>query len=50
MDKIKKQLKANEITEDDQKNLEKELQKLTDDNIKDVEKLTEVKEKELVTV
>jgi ribosome recycling factor len=50
MDKIKKQLKANEITEDDQKNLEKELQKLTDDNIKDVEKLTEAKEKELVTV
>jgi ribosome recycling factor len=50
MDKIKKQLKANEITEDDQKNLEKELQKLTDDNIKVVEKLTEVKEKELVTV
>jgi ribosome recycling factor len=50
MDKIKKQLKASEITEDDQKNLEKELQKLTDDNIKDVEKLTEAKEKELVTV
>ena len=50
MDKIKKQQKAGEITEDDQKDLEKQLQKLTDENIKDVDKLTEVKEKELFAI
>ncbi len=50
MDWIKKQLKAGEITEDDQKDLEKELQKLTDDNIKQVDKLTEAKEKELASI
>ncbi len=50
MDKIKKQQKAGEITEDDQKDLEKQLQKLTDDNIKDVDKLTDVKEKELFAI
>ena len=50
MDKIKKQQKAGEITEDDQKDLEKQLQKLTDDNIKDVDKLTEAKEKELFAI
>ena len=50
MDKIKKQQKAGEITEDDQKDLEKELQKLTDDNIKDIDKLTDVKEKELFAI
>ena len=50
MDKIKKQLKASEITEDDQKDLEKELQKLTDDNIKDIDKLTDAKEKELFAI
>ena len=50
MDKIKKQQKAGEITEDDQKDLEKQLQKLTDENIKDVDKLTDVKEKELFAI
>jgi len=50
MDKIKKQQKAGEITEDDQKDLEKELQKLTDDNIKEVDRLTDVKEKELFAI
>ena len=49
-DWIKKQLKASEITEDDQKDLEKELQKLTDDAIKQVDKLTEAKEKELMEI
>ena len=32
------------------KDLEKELQKLTDDNIKDIDKLTEAKEKELFAI
>lgn len=50
MDKIKKQQKAGEMTEDDQKDLEKQLQKLTDDNIKDIDKLTEAKEKELFAI
>lgn len=50
MDRIKKQQKAGEITEDDQKDLEKQLQKLTDDNIKDVDKLTDTKEKELFAI
>ncbi len=50
MEKIKKQQKAGDITEDDQKDLEKELQKLTDDNIKDIDKLTDAKEKELFAI
>ena len=50
MDKIKKQQKAGDITEDDQKDLEKELQKLTDDNIKEIDKLTDAKEKELFAI
>ncbi len=50
MDKIKRQQKAGDITEDDQKDLEKELQKLTDDNIKDIDKLTDAKEKELFAI
>ena len=50
MDKIKKQQKAGEITEDDLKDLEKELQKLTDDSVKGVDKLTDTKEKELFSI
>ena len=50
MDKIKKLQKSGEITEDDQKDMEKELQKLTDDNIKDIDKMTDAKEKELFDI
>lgn len=50
MDDIKKQQKNGDITEDDQKLLEKELQKMTDDNIKEVERLTDAKEKELFAI
>ena len=50
MDKFKKQQKKSEITEDDLKDLEKDLQKLTDDYIKEVDKLTEKKEKELFEI
>ena len=50
MDKFKKQQKKSEITEDDLKDLEKDLQKLTDDYIKAVDKQTEVKEKELFEI
>ena len=50
IDKFKKLQKKSEITEDDLKDLEKDLQKLTDDYIKEVEKLTDAKEKELFEI
>ena len=50
MDKFKKEQKKGEITEDDLKDLEKDLQKLTDDYIKKVDKQIEAKEKELAEI
>ena len=50
MDEIKKQVKKSEITEDDQKNLEKELQDVTDKRCKEIDELTAKKEKELMAV
>jgi len=50
MDEIKKQTKKSEITEDDQKNLEKELQDITDKRCKEIDELTAKKEKELMAV
>ena len=50
MDKFKKEQKKGEITEDDLKDLEKDLQKLTDDYTKEVDKLTAAKEKELFEI
>lgn len=50
MDEIKKQVKKSEITEDDQKKLEKELQELTDKRCKDIDELTAKKETELMAV
>ena len=47
MDAFKKQQKKSEITEDDLKNAEKDIQKLTDDYIADVDKMVAKKEKEL---
>ena len=47
MDKFKKQQKASEITEDDYKNMEKDMQKETDNFIKKVDELCAKKEKEL---
>ena len=47
MDSFKKQQKKSEITEDDLKNAEKDIQKLTDDYIADVDKMVSKKEKEL---
>jgi len=46
----KKQQKKSEITEDDYKLLEKELQEITDKKVKEIDKLAEAKEKELLTV
>lgn len=47
IEKFKKQQKASEITEDDYKNVEKDIQKLTDDFIKEIDKIMSNKEKEL---
>ena len=50
MDKFKKEQKKGDMTEDDLKDLEKDLQKLTDDYIKEVDKLIAAKEKELFEI
>ena len=50
MDNFKKQQKASEITEDELKMVEKDLQKMTDDSCKELDKLLENKEKELMSV
>ena len=47
---FKKQQKASEITEDDYKIAEKDLQKLTDDYCKELDDLLAKKEKELMAV
>ena len=48
VEKFKAEKKKSEITEDDLKIAEKDLQKLTDDFIKEVEKIGDAKEKELM--
>ena len=50
VEKFKKQQKASEITEDDYKIAEKDIQKLTDDYIKELDKICEAKEKELTEI
>ena len=50
MDEAKKQEKAKEITEDELKGLEKDIQKVTDDAVKHIDELTSTKEKELLEV
>ena len=47
MELFKKQEKASEITEDDLKDSERDMQKITDNFIKDIDALTVKKEKEL---
>ena len=49
-DKIKKDLKDKKIGEDESKNLEKKIQTLTDNQVKELEKRLELKEKEIMTV
>ena len=44
---LKKKLKNKEISEDDNKNFEKNIQKLTDINIENIEKILIDKEKEI---
>ena len=50
MDKFKAMKKANEITEDDQKNLEEEVQKLTDKFVKEIDATCARKNKEIMEV
>lgn len=47
---FKSMKKKNELTEDDQKDLEKELQKLTDNFVKEIDGLADAKEKEIMEV
>lgn len=50
LDKLKAMKKNSEITEDDMKTLEKELQKVTDKAVDDVDAAAAEKEKEIMTV
>ncbi len=49
-DLIRKQKTDGVIPEDEQKKLEKKIQELTDDSCKELDKLTQEKEKEILTV
>ncbi len=49
-DAIKKMAKASEVSEDEQKQLEDEVQKLTDKFVAEVDKIVEAKSKEILTV
>ncbi|MCQ2451823.1 MAG: ribosome recycling factor [Oscillospiraceae bacterium] len=50
MDDLKAMKKNGELTEDDLKDVEKDLQKLTDDHIKEIDGVTAAKEKELFAI
>ena len=47
---LKKKLKEKDISEDDNKNFEKNIQKLTDVNIENIEKILLQKEKEMIRI
>lgn len=49
-DMVKKQQKANEISEDEQKTAEDEIQKLTDQFVTKIDRMVEEKSKEIMTV
>ena len=49
MDEIRKMKKNSEITEDDQKVAETELQKVTDAHVKEMDEVGEEKEKEIMS-
>lgn len=50
IDKVKKMEKASEITEDDLKDAEKKLQDFTDKYIKEIDKVVEEKEQEIMSI
>ena len=47
---LKKKLKDKMISEDDNKNFEKSIQKITDQNIENIEKILTEKEKEIIQI
>jgi len=49
-EELKKKLKEKLITEDDNKNFEKNIQKLTDNNIENIDKILSDKEKEILKI
>ncbi len=49
-DAIKKAAKANEISEDEQKQIEDEIQKMTDKYVTEIDKCTDAKTSEIMTV
>jgi ribosome recycling factor len=48
MDHLKQDEKKHQISEDEHKRLEQEVQKLTDDTIKEIDELANSKEKEIL--
>lgn len=50
MEKLKAMKKKSEITEDDQKNGEKKIQDITDKHIKNIDSLTEKKQKQIMEI
>ncbi len=50
MEDAKKALKNSEISEDEERNIEAEIQKATDKHIEKIDEITEKKEKEIMTV
>lgn len=50
VDAFKKSQKSSEITEDDLKDLEDKIQKITDKNISEIEKIVSAKDKEILAV
>ena len=50
IEKAKKMEKASEITEDDLKDAEKEIQDYTDKYVKEIDKAAEEKEKEIMSI
>jgi ribosome recycling factor len=48
MDQLKQDEKKHEISEDEHKRLETDVQKMTDDTIKEIDVLAEAKEKEIL--
>jgi ribosome recycling factor len=50
VEQAKKQKKDGDMTEDDQKQIDAEIQKVTDAQIKEIDKLMSEKEKELLTI
>ena len=49
-EELKKKLKDKSITEDESKNFEKKIQKITDNNILTIDKITSDKEKEILQI